>query len=105
MRCPVLPTVAAITIATTTTATAAIVTTTTTIAVIIPAGGTRGSLGLETITTIDGTIFTRHKWNSGSMTTRSADGFILFAARSMRTRRLRTAAGCSAAWAPTGRVG
>src|SRR5260370_29499767 len=87
--------------------TTAIVTTVTTAAVaaIIPTGRTRGTLYLETITTIDRTIFTRHKWNNGSTATGSADGFILLATRGMRTRRLRATTSCSTVWASTGRIG
>src|SRR5205807_10355368 len=78
---------------------------TTTVAAIIPARGTRSALDLETITTIDWTIFTRHKWDSGSTAAGSADGLILLAARGMEAGRLRATTSCSTVWAPTGCIG
>src|SRR5205814_275735 len=93
------------TIATAPATSATSIVTTAAVASIIPTGGTRGTLGLETITTIDWTIFTRHKWNSGSAATGSTDGLILLAARGMEAGRLRATTNCSAVWAPTGRIG
>src|SRR2546429_7984707 len=68
---------------------------------------TRRTLGLETITAIDGAIFTRNKRNSRLATTRCTRSFVLLARLTRSTRGILQSASASgtAGWAATGLVG